>query len=503
MKKGTTRSHACVGLVVLIVVLVALGLPSIRTVEANTGCPEDTSNFGNQTFSGTCTITNDTTWENGTLTIAGDIVVNAPLTLRDMVIIFNPSFEGEFELIVYDALDIQGGGIQSTNSNQWRVEVISSSSISIVGGTFSRGTWNLHGGPAFIEGNLFENSNARMAVGGQHMRVGPNSTVRFNVLNNIELDVGAAIVLNWHWGNSIVWGNELHLKCYGSNCMGIETNNMHEDLTSLYPGFPVVEVAWNNITWEEIASGTNSASLDHEYSMRLYVHNNTQYVNPAGLASGESVTSPLQMGGPLDSVFENNVIYGPSSYGIYNYIYSDASNLVQYNKFFDVRHGGIFQTGGNTYRHNEFVNVSATGIWICPNAPCAGASNTVHNNVWYGNSFSYLPGATIARASPSNMFDNTLIHHGNGQVNQWWDGANYRTVLGDGSWLYWANADIDSLRFMNETDGSRRVVMTVGGQAYDSTFVGFGATDNAELTIAGTIDREGSANVGGVGDGTF
>ncbi|MFQ5911153.1 MAG: hypothetical protein ACE5IJ_10635, partial [Thermoplasmata archaeon] len=253
MKKRAAGSHACAGLVVLILISVALGLPSIRTVEANTGCPENTSNFGNQTFSGTCTITNDTTWENGALTIAGDIVVNAPLTLRDMVIVFDPSFEGEFELIVYDALDIQGGGIQSTNSNHWRVEVISSPSISIVGGAFDRGTWNLQGGPAFIEGNIFENTNARTALDGQHMWVGPNSTVRLNVLNNIELDMGAAIVLNQHWGNSVVWGNELHLKCYGSNCMGIEVNNMHEDLAILYPGFPVVEVAWNNITWEEIA----------------------------------------------------------------------------------------------------------------------------------------------------------------------------------------------------------------------------------------------------------
>ncbi len=122
-RRRATPGRVTAGVVAALLVLVVLGLPSVRPVAANTGCPESTSSFGAQTFVGTCTVTSGTTWENGVLTIAGDVVVNAPLTLRNLVIAFDPSFDGEYEFVISASLDMQGGGIQSTNSNQWLLSI--------------------------------------------------------------------------------------------------------------------------------------------------------------------------------------------------------------------------------------------------------------------------------------------------------------------------------------------------------------------------------------------
>ncbi|MFQ5910113.1 MAG: PKD domain-containing protein [Thermoplasmata archaeon] len=481
-----------------LLVLVALGLHTIGTVEANAGCPGSTSNLGQISLSGTCTIDTDTTWENGTVTIVGDIIVNSAvtLTLNDVYIRFSPSTNLEFGIVINGALTMAGGGAQSTNANQWSFDTGPGSTVSIDGADFANGKYNFSSSIADIGSSTFRDTDS---TDSQHLWIGARSNFHDNVLRNISISQDAGIVIWKNWGETRIWGNELHLKCYGNNCMGIEVVNMHENLVTLYPGFPTVEVAWNTVTWEVIASGTDSAALDYEYSRRLYVHNNTQYVNPDGVAPGERVTEPLEMGGPLDSIFENNTFYGPSTFGIYHYIYSSGNNLVQYNRFYDVKWGGIFQTGGSTYRYNEFVNVSDAGVWICPNSPCAGSTTSV-NLEFYGNTFGFLSGADLVRADPTNMFDSTLIHHGGNLVSGWSHGG---PVLGDGLWLYWANTDIDSLRFINDTSGARHVIMTAGGQAYDSTFQGFGATDNASLTVSGTIDKKGSANVAGNGDGTF
>ena len=475
-----------------LLVLLASGLALVEPAEANTGCPGSTTSLGQIALSGTCTVDTDTTWENGTITIAGDVVVNSGVTLsmNAVDILFDPGVDREFGVVVYGTLTMQGGGAESTNTNRWDFVTGSGSTVTIDGSDFANGMYDFSSSIADIGNSVFHDTDSTDA---QHLWVGASSDFHDNLLHNISLTADAAIVVWKNWGDTRIWGNELHLECYGNNCMGIEVINMHSSLTSLYPGFPVVEVAWNSVTWEVIASGTDSAALDHEYSMRLYVHNNTQYVNPLGLASGEAVTEPLEMGGPLDSIFENNTFYGPSKFGIYHYIYTDASNVVQNNRFYDVQWGGIFQTGGNTYRRNEFINVTDAGIWICPNAPCAGFDAGVANNSWYDNSFTYVPGATLADADAGNMFDNILIHHGNGQVNQW-EGGGFHTVYGDGSWLYWANEDIESLQFVNTTGGTRYVNMTVGGVVYPSSYPGFGTTDDASLTIAGALDRTGSSN---------
>ncbi|MFQ5910827.1 MAG: hypothetical protein ACE5IJ_08945, partial [Thermoplasmata archaeon] len=301
-RRGAPRP-ALLGLIVAVFVLLAFGVPSIRPAEANTGCPESTSSFGNQTYVGTCTITSSTTWENGVLTITGDVVVNAPLTLRNLVIAFSPSFDGEYELIVSATLDLQGGGIQSTNGNHWRVQSVAGS-ITIRNGTFNRGTWDLRDSPSTLVNNVFENVNARQALDGQHMWVGPNSTVSHNTFTGIQVDDGAVMISRMNYGNIRFFANTIGYECMPrsvlSNCMGIEVLSSQVEHTPIAP-VPAVEITWNNFTFEAIAANTDSNAVDIEFSDRVYVHNNTMRVIHA--TQLDAITEFILSGGARDSVF--------------------------------------------------------------------------------------------------------------------------------------------------------------------------------------------------------
>ena len=502
-EKATPR-HLTVGVTAALLLLVVLGYPSIQPAEANIGCPESTSSLGSILLSGTCIVTTDTLWENGTITITGNVAINPgiTLTLHDVTILFDPAFDAEFGLEVYGVLSMQGGGAESTNANQWDLITAGGSTVAIDGSEFVNGRYDFSNAVADVGFSTFRDSDMS-ALGRQHMWVGPNSTIHHNVLRGISLAEDAAIVSFLNWGESSIWGNELHLNCYGNNCMGVEVINMQEEQTDVYPGFPVVEVAWNNITWEDIGVGDWAISFDNEFSSRLYIHNNTQYVN----ATGETAGNCLQAGGVRrGSIYENNTCYGPTEYGIWDYIYSDTDNVFQYNWFDDVVYGGIFQMGTATVAHNTFNNVSRAGIWVCPTGSgCAGSSSSVVDNRVFNNTLTYTPGAFIARADPTNMFDNTLIQHGNGQTTQWMEGKGgpFHTVPGAGNWLYWADVDISRLQFVNTTGGTRQVYMTAGGATYRSEYVSFGTTDTASLTVDGLLDRRGSSNYDDSGSGTF
>ncbi len=318
--------RAKVGFVAALVVLIAFSVLANRTAEANTGCPDSTSSLGDITLSGTCTIDGTTTWENGSITIAGDVNANAPLTMNNVFIYFDTSANDQYEFVAYDDLSMSGGGAWSLGGHRWRMAT-AFGQVVIDGSEFAHGHYDFSGSEADIGYSTFRDSTN---VNDQHISIGANSNIHHNTLLAVSVAEQAAIFTYNNYGNSKIWGNELHLNCYGSNCMGIETRNMQGDV---YPGFPVVEIAWNNITWEDIGGGDWAITLDNEYSSGLYMHNNTQYNG-----ASESIGACLQGGGVRgQSVYEYNTCWGPQTHGIYRYIYTDSEDTVmRYNFFSDT-----------------------------------------------------------------------------------------------------------------------------------------------------------------------
>jgi hypothetical protein len=358
-------------------------------------------------------------------------------------------------------------------------------------------TWNrIVGGHVTFDGtgNRFAYNN----VTGVDERTSPGhavwtsaiSSFDHNTLWNVGLTRDSGFVVT-NYGNVKVTDNRLYLGCYGNNCMGIEVINVQASQQPIYPGFPTVEVARNRITWMAIAPGGLTIFLDNEYSEREYLHNNTEAVLPGA----GTPTSSLQGGGVSDSVYENNTVLGPTTYCIYEYINSAANNLFQYNRCNRGQYGGIFQTGGNVYRSNVFTNLTGLGIFICPNAFCAGAETTnTSNNAWYNNTFTFATNpAYLTRMSLGNAFYNTFLGHGAGQ---WTDGSNQHSVPGD--WLFFSNAPIAHLAFSDAPNGHRTLTVEAGGRTYWDTESLAGIADAASLAVDGAIDYHGSVNGGTV-----
>jgi len=395
------------------------------------------------------------------------------------------------------AIELWGGGPGRPGENDHSVSfnqiITTGRAIHAVGPLGYDVTWNhVIGGQVVLAGSgfLFAYNNVSgtdaRASPGHIVEIGSNSTVSFNTLWNVALTVSSGILVS-NYGNVRIHGNRELLRCFGNNCMGIEVINVQEEQRPVYPGFPTVEVSWNTITWTELSPDAVTIMLDNEFSRRLYLHNNTEYVT----APGGRATSSIHGGGVLDSVYENNTVYGPTSYCIYNYIYEGANNLFQYNRCDDAYYGGIFQTGGNTYRHNTFTNLSYSGLFICPNAPCAGSSANTADNAWYNNTFRFRDGLYLTRMQRSNAFDNIFIGHG---ASLWTEGASGPFHPIYGGWLFFADADLERLEFRNRLDGSRWVEMTVAGRTYWDREPLFGATDEAGVVVSGRIDRLGSVD---------
>src|SRR5712692_4753376 len=262
----------------------------------------------------------------------------------------------------------------------------------------------------------------------------PNSSFDHNTLWNASLTTDSGFLV-MNYGNVKVTDNRLYVGCYGNNCMATEVINVQAEQRAVYPGFPTVEIARNHITWTAVASGGIPIMLDNEFSERLYLHNNTEDITASSGTAGA-----LQGGGVLRSVYENNTILGPATDCIYQYIYSNAGNLFQYNRCDKAAFAGIFQTGGNIYRSNTFTNLTQAGIWICPNAPCAGATDQTVNNAWYNNTFTFTSSGYLTQMDLSNAFDNTFLGHG---ASQWTDGTNSYPIYGD--WLFFANGPIQQV----------------------------------------------------------
>jgi hypothetical protein len=315
----------------------------------------------------------------------------------------------------------------------------------------------------------------------------PNSSFDHNTLWDAGLTTDSGFLV-MNYGNVKVTDNRLYVGCYGNNCMATEVINVQAEQRPIYPGFPTVEIARNHITWTAVAPGGIPIMLDNEFSDRLYLHNNTEDITASSGTAGA-----LQGGGVLHSVYENNTILGPATDCIYQYIYSNAGNLFQYNRCDKAAFAGIFQTGGNIYRSNTFTNLTQAGIWICPNAPCAGATDKTVNNAWYNNTFTFTSSGYLTRMDLSNAFDNTFLGHG---ASQWTDGTNSHPVYGD--WLFFANGPIQQVAFADAPDGHRTFTLSTGGRSYWDRESLVGLADNASVTINGAIDPLGSVNGGTV-----
>ena len=355
-------------------------------------------------------------------------------------------------------------------------------------------TWNtIFGGHVAFDGN--GNRFAYNNITGTDARTSPghivttsaNSSFDHNTLWNVALTSDSGFLV-MNYGNSRVTDNRLVLGCYGNNCMGIEVINVQAVQRPIYPGFPTVEVARNQLTWTTIGPGAITIFLDNEYSEREYLHNNTEIVK-----ASRAATSSLQGGGVRDSVYENNTIFGPTGFCIYEYIYPDAGNLFQYNRCDGGSYAGIFQTGGNTYRSNTFTNLASAGIWLCPNSPCAGSNTKSLNNAWYNNTFTFAAGTYLTRMDPGNMLDNTFLGHGG---TQWTDGANAHPIFGD--WLFFTKNTISHLGFVNTPDGHRTLEVVAGGIRFWDRLSQPSVADSASLALDGTIDNHGSLNGGTV-----
>ncbi|MEE9601165.1 MAG: hypothetical protein V3W22_05650, partial [Thermoplasmata archaeon] len=395
---------------VTLTTLLVIGLPSLGSVEANTGCPDTTSNLGVIALTGTCIIDSGTTWENGTLTIAGDIVVNAPLTMRDVFVVFDVNSDEQYGLFAYSSLVIEGGGVSSATASHYRLRTYST--YDIQGAEFVRGRWDFSPASGTVESSIFRDAD-NLGIGDVgSIWIGADSTFQNNVLRDISIDEQGAVFMYQISGGTKILGNEFHLDCFGSNCMAIETYDLNDNDVPNLSAFPVVEIAWNNITWENIGSGDWAIGLDNEYSMRLYLHNNTQFNN-----ASEAVGNCLQGGGVYGgSVYENNTCYGETVFGIYVYINGDSGNTYQDNWFEDVHYGGIFEIGNADIRRNTWANVRTAAAYICGDTDyaCAGSATDPRNLRFYDNSVTYQSGAYIVRMSDENDQYNLLIQHGNG-----------------------------------------------------------------------------------------
>ncbi len=525
MPETVSRAVRVTGLILLTLALLILnsGSSPIADVQANTGCPGSTNAFGVQSVSGDCTITGNTVWGNGTLTLAGNLTVNsgATLTLWSMVIKFSGTAEDQMHLVVNGVLRMVYGSLQSNNVYHWYL--ISYGSVQVdranisyagygaqagvdLGG--SRGSRITYSRLSATRVEMLSNQNDYFAYnnlsnyddsanGNNHVFwIGANSSVEHNTFWNITLGTQSAIMAFRNYGNIRIFANNLYLKANGNNAMGIEVINLQPEQTTVCPTSTckwLVQTTWNNITWYSNAGGSNSHALDNEYSDREWIANNT--VRVLGAVGS---TECLQAGGMRRSLVENNACRGPFAYGIYDYIYDTAFNTFRHNTIDKAQNGVILQSGNNTFVGNAFTNLTGSGIWECSSSPCAGSSTATTHNLYAGNTFTWQAGSAVTgnlvNVQASNYLANVFVGHA-GPTNpatRYRVGSSYYQWNGD--WLYWGNAPFRSLRWSNNTNGSRCFSAALPSlTAIDCKALGTALLNS--LSVAGPIDQHGSADI--------
>ena len=511
------RVGGVVCLLILAALLVPAGSSPVPFARANLACPGSTNAFGTQSLSGDCTITADTVWGNGTLTLSGNLVVNAgvTLTLWNLVIQFSSTSDLQHSLAVNGGLVVQGGTLTSADAYHWTltsygVVRIDRANITEAGyGTTAGVTLRGPGGNRITHTTF---SKTRVILGSNHddyfaynnvsnyddspwntsiVWVGSNTTVEHNTFWNLTIGSQSVIWIYKTWGNINVFANRFGVRANGDNAMVLEVINVQQQQTTVVPTGYTVRETWNNITWLSVAPGANVNAFDNEFSERVYIANNTVVVPPG---QPGTVTECLEGGGMTASVLEHNTCVGRMAFGIYDYIYSDAGNLFQYNWFDGADYGGIFQTGGNVVRDNAFRNLTGVGFRICPNSSCAGSSANTSNNVWYNNTYTFASTpAYLVKMSLSNAFYNTYVGHG---AAAWTDGTTSYPVYGD--WLFWAQQTIQQLVVQNDVAGHRTLSMVTGGSTYSDQEPAPGVSDSASVTVTGAINSQGSVYGGTV-----
>ena len=256
---GRAVHVASLCLLTLALVLLSLSTFPTSVVQANTGCPGSTNAFGTQSLSGDCTITANTVWGNGTLTLAGNLTVNSgsTLTLWSMVIKFSGTAEDQRHFAVNGAVAMEYGSLQSNNAYHWYL--VSYGSVQVDRATISHAGYGAQAGVDLggSRGNRITNSHLMgtrvemvsnhndyiaynnlsdyddSANGNNHVFwIGANSTIEHNTFWNITLGTQSAIMSFRNYGNTRIFANTMYLRANGNNAMGVEIiNEQHEQTT--------------------------------------------------------------------------------------------------------------------------------------------------------------------------------------------------------------------------------------------------------------------------------
>ncbi len=513
------------GLLLLAIALLVVSSSAspIQVVRANTGCPGSTNAFGTQSLSGDCTITGNTAWGNGTLTLAGNLTVNggATLTLWSMVIKFSGTAEDQMHVTVNGVLRMEYGSLRSNNAYHWYLlsygsVLVDRANISYagygaqagvdLGGSLGNRITHSHLSATRVEmlsdhNDYFAYNNVSdyddSANGNNHVFwIGANSTVEHNTFWNITLGTQSAIMSFRNYGNTRIFANAMHLKANGNNAMGIEVINLQPEQTAVCPPASckwLVQTTWNNITWYSNTAGSNSHALDNEYSDREWIANNT--IRVVGAVGS---TECLQAGGMRRSLVENNICHGPFAYGVYEYIYDNAFNTFRYNRIDNAQNGVILQSGNNTFVGNTFTNLTGNGIWECSSSPCAGSATATTHNLYAGNTYAWQAGSALTgnlvNVQASNYLANVFVGHAgpSNPATRYRVGGSYYQWNGD--WLYWASASFRYLKWSNGTNGSR--CLTAGLPSLTAIDCKpLGTTFANSLSVAGPVDPHGSVDL--------
>jgi hypothetical protein len=428
------------------------------------------------------------------------------LTLWNLVVKFSQTGDLQHVLSVGGTLVVRLGGLQSNDTFHWQLTStgrvdLEHTNVSDAGSGATAGMDILGGSNNIVSYSRISGSRVRM-LGGRNdyfgynnfsayddsatgnngvLWLGSNSTLEHNSFWDVTVGTQALIFIFENWGNINIFANDFKYRANGSNAMGVEVRDMSPDFISVKPTGYLVTETWNNLTITYWGGGTNDIPFDNEYSERLYI----AYNHVSGLTDG-----CLQGGGLTNSLMERNVCKGSGiggSFGIYDYIYDNAHNVFRNNTFDNYENGLEFQTGNIIVTDNTFTNLTGTGVYICPNAPCAGSTANTSNNAWYNNTFTFTSGGYLTHMSPSNAFYNTFLGHG---ASAWTDGTNSHPVNGD--WLFFANGPVTHVEFADRSDGHRTLKLTSGGRTYWDQESLPGVTDDASLAVDGTLDNQGS-----------
>jgi hypothetical protein len=438
--------------------------------------------------------------------------------LWSIVVKFSQTYDLQRVLSVGGTLQVRWGGLQSNDAFHWyltssgRVN-LQHMNVSMAGSGATAGLDILGGSNNIVTSSTITGSRVRMlsnhndyfgynnvsnyddsAHGNYHVLwVGANATVEHNEFWDVTIGTQSVILTYLNWGNTRIFANKIMYRANGNNAMGIEVINIDHLQTAVKPTGYTDIVSWNNITVYYTSGGSNIPTIDNEFSEREWIHNNTVTTSGATVPIG-----CLQGGGVTHALYENNICRGLFSEGIYEYIDDNTFNTFRSNLVDGARVGVVVQAGNNTFVGNTFLNLTGHGIWECSSSPCAGDNAPTTHNLYVGNTFSWKSGhalvGNLTYMQSTNYLANVFVGHTgptNPATRYVVDGANNHW---NGDWLYWGNASFKSLKWSNNTNGSRCLTATLPSlTAIDCKALS--TTLSNTLSVAGPIDQHGSVDL--------